>query len=74
MIKRLIVSVLFRFGVFSRFTALVKEQWRRDLNAERDKIREREGRFHAELKTVKQGLTSLTKRIDKLERATTSRA
>ena len=73
MIGRLIVSAFFRLGVFSRFTSEVKERWRRDLNAERDKSRERDGRLHAELKTVGHGLTSLTKRIDKLELATTRR-
>tara|TARA_B100001123_G_scaffold446235_1_gene600020 strand:+ start:2204 stop:3301 length:1098 start_codon:yes stop_codon:yes gene_type:complete len=73
MIKRLIVSVLFRLGVFSRFTSEAKEQWRRDLNAEQAKIREREGRLHAELKTVRQGLMALTRRIDKFELVTARR-
>ena len=73
MIKRLIVSALFRLGVFSGFIAEAKEQWRRELNAEQTKIREREGRLHAELKTMRQGLTSLAKRIDKFELATTKR-
>ncbi len=73
MIKRLIVSSLFRLGVFSRFASEVKERWRRDLNTERDKSRDREGRLHADVKMVGHGLTSLTKRINKCELATTRR-
>lgn len=73
MIKRFLVSALFRLGVFSRFTTEVKESWRRDLNAEGDKIREREGRLHVDLKAVRHELTALTQRVDKLERATTRR-
>jgi hypothetical protein len=72
-IKQLIVSALFRLGVFSRFATEVKEGWRRDLSAERDKTRDREGRLHVDLKAVRHELTALTQRIDKLERATTRR-